>query len=648
MQLVNGHEKAQKARKFRGLGLCVSCASLWLSVPVFAQETLPPLNGAPAPQTYDGLWADWDPRAEPLDVEVLKEWEEDGVVLRVVRFRIGIFKGKKAMLAGVYGFPKGAKNLPGLVQIHGGGQYADYRAPLTNAKRGYATVSISWAGRINAPDYKVTPAEVKLFWENKTDDPKYRLITDWGALDAYHAPCRNPKNQFGKTVPADWTLDAVESPRNSPWILCTMAARRALTFLERQPEVDKDKLGVYGHSMGGKLTVLTAGSDARVKAAAPSCGGLSNRNTGEALYDATVADDVYLEHITCPILFQSPANDFHGRINDLQKAVTEIKSKDWRVTCAPHHNHQDTKNYEVASQLWFDEQLKGTFKFPQTPKLDVRLQAKGGVPSAAVEVDESRPVLGVDVFYTRHGQMDGLEDDRDNTKARFWHYAPATKKGSKWVARLPLSNTEQPLWVVANVTYGLGKPVGYAGYYYRVGESKEFNLSSLMFVATGDELKDAGVKATLKPSLTIETFGGDWEKEWFTYRPEEWGRKTHKVYDSRWKAPEGARLAFDVRAGQANKMVVGIDGYAAEVDLGGGGQWQEVVLSAGDFKGASGEVLAGWDGIRELRLQANDVLKIKVNGKNKTVKLGGPWNGRDPEFRNLRWVRPNAASQQRK
>ena len=33
-----------------------------------------------------------------------------------------------------------------------------------------------------------------------------------------------------------------------------------------------------------------------------------------------------LKHISCPIIFLSPANDFHGRINDLPKAVKEISS----------------------------------------------------------------------------------------------------------------------------------------------------------------------------------------------------------------------------------------------------------------------------------------------------------------------------------
>ena len=600
----------------------------------FAQETLPPLTDGKAPRTHAELWANYDPRAEPLDVEVLKEWQEDGVVLQVLRYRIGVFKGRKAMMAGVYGYPKGGKNLPGLVQIHGGGQYSDYRAPLTNAKRGYATISISWAGRINAPDYNVSPDEVRLFWDGNVDDPKYRLTTDWGKLDAYHAPTRSGSGGFGSTKPSEWTLDAVESPRNHPWFLCTLGARRALTFLEQQPEIDRQRLGVYGHSMGGKLAVLTAGADSRVRAAVPSCGGISDRSSDRA----PIGDAVSLEKTTCPILFQSPSNDFHGRIDDLQKAVTEIQSTDWRVTCSAHHNHQDNHYFEVASQLWFDQHLQGRFSFPATPEIDVDLMAKGGIPTVTVTVDQAKPVLAVDVYFTRQGQMDGGRDDRENTMNRFWHFAHATRQGECWHASLPLSNTDQPLWVYANVTYPLEQDTAYAGYYYRVGSSMAFNLSSLMFVATADKLKAAGVRATRARSLTIENFQENWEKQWFTYRPETWGRRTHKIYDELWRAPGGARLAFEVRAEQPNALIVGIDSYAAQVALSGGGPWQSVALSPDEFKDAMGEPLASWQGVRELRLGGSDTIRTRVDGKNKSVRLGGSWQGPDPEFRNLRWL----------
>ena len=246
-------------------------------LPIGAQDTLSPIDKEP-PSNFTEMWSGFDPTSEPLNVEVLKEWEEKGTSLRIVRFDVGTFKGQTAKIAAVYGFPSKTPQrrdkVPGLLQIHGGGQYADHRACVTNARRGYATLSLAWAGRISATDYRVGPNEVQLFWDGKTDDPNYKLTTDWGALDGYHAPARNNGNVFPTCNVGSWSLDSIESPRNSGWFVCAMAARRALTFLEQQPEVDSKRLGVYGHSMGGKLTVMTA-VDPRVKAAAPSCGGIS-------------------------------------------------------------------------------------------------------------------------------------------------------------------------------------------------------------------------------------------------------------------------------------------------------------------------------------------------------------------------------------
>lgn len=618
-----------------------SPSSAWAAVETTLpalKESLPPLENGAAPRDFEELWAGFDPRAEPLDVEILKEWEADGVVLKVLRYRVGVFKGRKAMMAAVYGYPKGAAKIPGLVQIHGGGQYAQFEAVLTNARRGYATISIAWAGRIAAPGYAVGPAQVKLFWDGKTTDPVYKLTTDWGALDAYHAPCRYPENNFLLNPPSDHSIDPVASPRNSGWFPCAMAARRALTFLEQQAEVDANKLGTYGHSMGGKLAVLTAGIDKRVKAAAPSCGGVSDRSYADAAYRATLGDDIYLKDITCPIIFLSPANDFHGRINDLQLAVKEIQSADWRLTCAPHHNHQDTAEYEVATQLWFDQYLKGTFTLPRTPQTELALKSADGVPVLTVRPDSSKPVLRVDVFYTRHGQTNGLKDDPENTKSRFWHHAATNKQGEAWVTKLPLSGTDKPLWVYANVVYPLDPPVSGAGYYYRIYNSDRFNLSSLMHMTTAEELKTAGVKATLPPSLLIESFEGDWEKEWFNYKPEEWTRRTYKLHDERWKAPAGATLALDVLSESPNKLIVGLDDHAAEINLAGGAGWQAVNLTPSDFKDAAGTVMADWSKIRELRLAATDRLVSRTDGKEQIGQLGAAWKGHTPKFRNLRWV----------
>lgn len=604
---------------------------------VMAQaETLPQLNEGKAPQTFQELWAGFDPRKEPLDVELLKEWEEDGVTLRVLRYHIGTFKGRKAMMAAVYGFPKGGSKLPGLVQIHGGGQYASHVAVRTNAKRGYATVSIAWAGRISAPGYEVNPDLVSLFWDGKTNDQKYKVTTDWGALDAYHAPCRNPKNNFQTIQPAEWTLDNVESPRNNPWFLCAIGARRALTFLEQQPEVDKSKLGVYGHSMGGKITVMTAAADDRVKAAAPSCGGISNRDNESPVFCATIGDGAQLPQIGCPIFFLSPSNDFHGRINDLPTALREIRSKQWRVTCSPHHNHQDTAEYEVATQLWFDQELKGAFQVPATLATALRLKTERGVPALVISPDTSRAVLAVDVFYTQNGPAEGEKESIEDVKTRFWHHVSATKSGSGWTAELPLSSVDRPLWVYANALYPLDQPVTGAGYYYGIYTTDRFNLSSVMQVATPQEIRAAGVKATLLPTTLIEEFTGDWQKEWFSYKPEDWPRNTHKVRDPQWRAPENAKLGLEIRAAQPNKLIIGLDQYAAEVDLLGNGGWESIELKPGDFKNADGGVLSGWAELKELRLGFRETLRSKKEGV-KPILRGGDWKGDAPQFRRLRW-----------
>jgi dienelactone hydrolase len=604
-------------------------------------ETLPPLVDGNAPGDFQQMWSGFDPRKEPLQVEVLKEWEEENVVLRIMRFRIGIFKGTKATLAAVYGFPKdaaqsGAK-LPGLVQIHGGGQYADYKACLANAKRGYATVSIAWAGRISAPGYRVSPAEVKLFWDGKTDDPNYRLTTDWGAVDGYHAPGRNAGNQFPSAKPAEWTLDKVESPRNSGWFLCAVAARRALTFLEQQPEVDPDRLGVYGHSMGGKLTVM-ASVDHRVKAAAPSCGGISDRYSKSPLFRATIGDDVSLEQIKCPIIFLSPANDFHGRIGDLPDSINEIASKDWRVTCSPHHNHQDTAEYEVATLLWFDQHLKGSFEIPRTPDSDMNLKTSDGIPVFTVKPDVSKSVVSVDVFYSLQGpEADEQPEDIRDAQHRFWHHAATMNNDGVWTASLPLSSTEKPLWVYANVRYPLDEPVSGAGYYYGSYTANSFNLSSPLTVATAEQLDDANSRATLKSSLLIEDFTGDWEKEWFTYRPAEWARTTHKLNAAIWKAPPGAKLVLEVQAAERNKLVVLLDEYAAEVQLDGCDSSSEIVLGPNDFKNHSGEPLANWNGVRRLKLTHAEHFRPGRGKKGAPRLVGATWQGTPPQFRSLRW-----------
>ena len=208
----------------------------------------PLVSADEVPKTIKELFADFDPQKDPIDAKVVRDWDKDGIVYRYVTFHIGTFKGKPARMAAFFGFPKDGKKLPALLQIHGGGQLASLKEVEFYAKRGYVCLSINWGGR----DME----------DAQDGDPN----TDWGAVD----PTQQNVPGYFNLKPGDKYLDQFESPRNNNWYLLTLGSRRGLTFLEQQPEVDPDRLGVYGHSMGGNLTIYVAGTDDRVKVAAPS------------------------------------------------------------------------------------------------------------------------------------------------------------------------------------------------------------------------------------------------------------------------------------------------------------------------------------------------------------------------------------------
>src|SRR5262245_31092825 len=89
----------------------------------------PPKKDAPI-TTIEGLWAGFDPRALPLDVEVVKAWDEGDVRLETVYFTGEVFDGQKVRVFGHFGLPKMARGkVPGVLHVHGGGQTANLDWP---------------------------------------------------------------------------------------------------------------------------------------------------------------------------------------------------------------------------------------------------------------------------------------------------------------------------------------------------------------------------------------------------------------------------------------------------------------------------------------------------------------------------------------
>jgi dienelactone hydrolase len=576
-----------------------------------------------APGTVKDLFANFDPRNDPLDTRVVRDWKKDGIVYRHVTYHIGTFKGKEARMAAFYAFPEYGSHLPGLLHMHGGGQRAFLHEVEFYAKRGYACLSVNWGGRE---------------MENAIEgDPN----TDWGAVD----PTQNNVPGYFNLKPGEKYLDPFESPRNNNWYLLTIGCRRGLTFLEQQPEVDPEKLGVYGHSMGGNLTVYVAGSDNRVKAASPSVGGSGFRtqpwsllpqmklempNGDVKLFDATLGFESYAPHINAPLLWLGATNDFHGIMDDTYRTGGLIQHKNVRYSFTPHMNHRFTPEFAVTRPLWLDQHLKGSFTFPKTPKTRLVFETNDHVPMLEVTPDSSQEVVEIHIYYS-------VDPD---PRARFWRSADAQRSGDTWAGKLPIMSVEQPLLAFANVVYKLKRSESQP----HARPTEQFALSSPLHTVAGKDLAAHGVSATDKADPMIEDFTHGW-RDWYTLsadNPHHWEFSTRKLADPKWQGQPGQQLGVEAQAEKPNELVILLttnyfrsyrgksQEFAAVVKLDGGKDTHTAMLEAKDFKASDGESLSSWSNV--------DLLSFRAY-YDKDEKLVGSksWLGAQPVFRKLWW-----------
>ena len=600
--------------------LFVTLIVTFTNIVALGADSLPRLNETP--QSVEQLWAGYDPTSEPLEARVVREWREDDLTLRYVIYSIGTFKEKPARMAAFYGFPTGKNNLPAVMHMHGGGQRAFMQVVKRYAKRGYATLSVNWGGR--------------QMEDAKPGDPN----TDWGAVD----PTQNNVAGYSNLLPQDNTIDPFPSARNNNWFLLTVGCRRGITFLQQQPEVDADRIGVFGHSMGGRLTGLVSGSDKRVKAAAPSVGGSgflqtdlwglpssARRVQGDLdLFQRTIAGQAYLKRFRCPVLYLSATNDFNAPMDFVEKGMGLVPHENKRTTYAPHLNHRFTPETEIARPLWFDSHLQKRFPFPQSPKAELILNRSSGIPVFRVSPETSLAIERVDVYY-------GYERDPRN---RFWADGRATARDGVWEAECPVFDLDEPLFAFANVYYRLTERQR------REGDPETFAIS-VSRAAYPDALRGAKVKATEKLRRLIDDFSRGFH-DWYTLNIKNrhhWLLSTRMLADPRWEAPRGAKLSLELAPTEAgNTLAVQLktdfwrgysgrrpDTWTALVPLAKAGR-QRIELATSAFTNPSGKTLDDWYGVTELIFQSG------AKAQTSSARRLAPWSGDVPKFFELRWT----------
>jgi outer membrane protein assembly factor BamB/dienelactone hydrolase len=571
-----------------------------------SKETFAPYKAGKVPNSATDLWKDYDPRKEDLDVSVVKEWKDAGVVTRYITFKVGTFKGADSRIGAYYCFPDNGKKNPAFVWSHGGGQRADRNRGLYFARQGFASIDINWLGR----------EMEKGITEN----------TDWGNVDPTQGPrfYSKAKRKHWKRnlMPDEYTIDPVPSPRNNNWFLLVVAARRAITFLEQQPEVNADRIGLTGFSMGGTITAMAA-IDPRVKAAVPFVGGtgflhvdfpglpgtsLKAQVTANLeLYAKTVDPGAYWPLVKCPVMFISSSNDFHAALDRVYRSMALLKHKSWRVSTNIHENHGPGPEQWVLLNRWFNLHLKRVpQRIPVTPPSTLTVTGREATFTVTPE-DRNNELLETEIYYSYD----------PNSRARFWMRADADQDaaGRSWIARMAV-HENLPLYVFAICRYPLGETVE-----LQQGSTSTLSVNSLE-QSIVPEIIDLKELSKLEKTTLLDDFKNgfqDWGVragggEICTYKFQ--SPHIDRSNDKKLSVsidPKDGKLSLRLRA-ESRFLGHGMDlgSFSLSRRVEGNGP-QNVMITRSDFKGEGGKELE-WSKITRFYLSIVDAAtKAKID-----------------------------------
>lgn len=605
-----------------------------------SNDSFPAMSAKTLPADIPALWSTFDATKDPLDVRILHQFEKENVTIQMVSYVVGTFKGKRVRMGAYLAFPDEIQGkLPGIVQIHGGGQRATAEYSAGVAQNGYVVLATNWGGRLMEHQEKGQPAEGK-------------VATDWSPLDA----TQNHNAWYANTAPDELTYDDFDSPRNNNWFLINVANKRAITLLQQLEFVDPEKIGVHGHSMGGKLSVMLAATDKRVKVAVPSCGGtgaapaaLKKRKGNSArpqilkpLFAKYLDDAKMLPLITCPIMYRGPQNDFNGMLSNLAFNWPSIPAEiPVRFSITPHMNHRHTLECEFTHLLMFEQYLKGSFRLPRTPEITVDLEGNAMGPTVTVKPDDSQEIERVEIFYSQD----------PNGQFRFNRSAKVTQHAGLYSASTPITSVDLGFFAMANVYYKHPKSLGLKGPWWNKLPSEHFILSTNVQKYEIAEVKNAAPSVTDVTTRMIQkSFDNDGKPDWYRYSANR--LNTRKIRDPKWRGPIGAKLSIDIQDALGGNLILEFSfnnyskygreypagEYFAVIPIRASRDWQTVTLSIKDLKPKKNNQVghpADWQTLDHLSV-ANQ-LEFEVEGKPQRYKSNSQ-NGRGRKMRNLQWV----------
>jgi len=540
--------------------------------------------------TPKAVWKDYDPDKGDLREEIVRQETAGGVCCRDSYISAYVL-GQEIRVYCLYRVKAGAKAAPGLLDVHGW-----MGAPSPSKEfmdSGWAVMAFDYCGQTG----------------DRKHYTKYPERIRHGNMDP----------RFGGPVHAT-TPDgkSITDPKQSSDYLWYAIQRRVLSYLERQPEVDKTRLGAKGYSYGGTL-MWALGTDPRVKAVVAYFGIGWNvyyrdkavwmynnpyvepeKTPGEAIFLASLAPEAYVPYITAATLYLNGSNDHHGgHERGLESFERFQKGVPWSfaVQARGHHN---TEKIGQNCKLWLERHVLGKDVFwPAHPQSAIRLDGDG-VPELVVTPASPERIAKAEFYYALKSPC---------SFARSWRDTACVRKGDAWAGKMPVMNVDDYVFGYANITYD-----------NTVVVSTDFNAAI--------PSRHGPARATDRESATISS-GGEGLAAWSNiaevegpggvkgFRPidNQRGSGTEQLNDPKWRAPAGKQLGIKFHCTQPQTLVLTAGDYnEGEIEIPASDAWQEMAVRADQLiNRLSRQPMKDWSQVGKIHLRpkaASDITKV--------------------------------------
>jgi dienelactone hydrolase len=547
-------------------------------------------NTAQALETPSQLWADYDPNAGDFKEEIVRDETKDGIYCRESYISCSVLDLEIRVFC-LYKVKAGAVKAPGLLNVHGWMGAA--AIPKDYVDDGWAVMSFDYCGKTR----------------DRKQYTKYPDALRHGNMDRTVCGPVNSQSLDGKPI---------TDPRQTSDYVWYAIQRRVLSYLERQKEVDRSRIGAQGYSYGGTL-MWNLGTDPRVKAIVAYFGiGYTEyyrnkqvwmyaeppvdppKSSGEEIYLASVAAEAHVPFITAATLFLNGSNDHHGGHERGLESFKQFKPGVPWAFAIQARGHHDTEKVGQDAKLWLEKYVLGKeVAWPEHPQSELKLDANG-VPQLVVAPAVADRVKKVEMFYALKNPC---------SFNRSWRDAVAIRQGDTWVASLPVLGVDDYVFGYANITYD-----------NTIVLSTDFNA------AIPSKLGNA--TATDKPSDVIASSSyGEWTNiaevegpkgiKGFRSTNNQRGSGTEQLYDPKWRAPANASLGFKFYCTEPQTVILSggdHNQYAVTLEIGASDEWQEMPVPADHLISKFDQKpMKGWSAVGNIHLQpkpGSDLTKV--------------------------------------